>query len=88
MNKPSYDTLKFPTILFSIKVYHPLLNTPHNSGQNIKVKLLQEIQILGDQTLSEFKDKIVCPLDYMALKDLSDDCFLVNVGCEYDIAKV
>lgn len=76
-SKLDFDILKFPTIVACVKVYHPFMSL---RNQPIKIKLLQEIHILGDQTLSQLKDKIVCSLDYIGDKDLSNEWFLKDVG--------
>ncbi|KAK6620196.1 hypothetical protein RUM44_006597 [Polyplax serrata] len=76
-SKLTFDNLQFPTIVACVKVYHPFLS---HRERNVKVKLLQEIHILGEQTLTQLKDKIVCSLDHIGDKDMSNECFLKEVG--------
>lgn len=64
------------TIVAVVKIYQPFFS----SSPFLKIKLLHEIHILGNQTLAQLKDKISCYLDYIGDKDLSNDILLKDVG--------
>lgn len=70
------NSFDFKTVIVSVRIYSPFIS---QKNAHFKVKLLQEIYLLGNQYLSDLKDQIKCNLDRMNLKDVSDNCFLKNL---------
>lgn len=65
-------------IVISVRVYRPIKNNPRQPISSFRY--VQEILLLGTNTLSDLRDFIKCPVDYMIHDDVSENPFEMTMN--------
>ena len=84
-------------ILLTVRLYRPIKSTAKNAASAMTTahRFVQEIYLLGSNTLDQLRDLIKCPGDYIVPGDVSDtappmkneEIFLGNIGDKKQTAR-